>query len=115
MTPEETVRRYLKCMGKRDRTGMNAVTADKYHGADAALNGLMRVELLGCAREAGVFAAAQDDGYGAAYERALVNAAFRIEYENGGGAGLDTGEYHWRFYLIRQRPDESWKIVLSGE
>jgi hypothetical protein len=117
MTPEETVRYYLRCMGRKDKSGMDSVVAEECRGADAELDNLKRVELLSCLKEANPPAVADLPGVdgGAPYDTALVRATFAIEYENGGGAGFDNGEYHWCFHLVKDRADGDWKIVMSGE
>jgi len=117
MTPEETVRYYFRCMGKKDKDGMDSVVAAECRGVDAELGNLKRVELLSCARdtEAPGTAAIDEGDCGEPYDTALVRATFAIEYENGGGAGFDNGEYHWCFHLKKDRANDNWKIVMSGE
>jgi hypothetical protein len=116
MTPEETVRYYFERMGKKDQGGMDSVLVEEQRGADAELDHLISVEMVSCVQEKDESVLPfQDQWYTKdAADKALVRAAFKIEYENGGGAGFDNGEYHWYFWLVKESQNSDWRIAMSG-
>ena len=116
MTPEETVRCYFERMGRKDQDGMDSVLVEEQRGTNAELEHLKSVELISCVQEEDqTVMPFQDHWYsGEATDTALVRATFKIEYENGGGAGFDNGEYHWYFWLVRGEEDSGWRIAMSG-
>lgn len=116
MTPEQTVKRYFERMGRKDQAGMDELVVEEHRGEDAELERLISVELTRCEPEtdASVMPFQSHWYSGDDYETALVRTTFCIEYENGGGAGFDNGEYNWYFWLVKDSEHADWKIVMNG-
>jgi hypothetical protein len=116
MTPEQTVKRYFGRMGRKDQAGMDELVVAEHRDTDAELERLSFVELTRCKLETDQSVMPlQSHWYtGDVSDTALVRTTFYIEYENGGGAGFDNGEYNWYFWLVKDSEDASWKIVMNG-
>lgn len=116
MSPEETVRYYFERMDQKDRPGMDAVVAEDQRGADAELEHLVSVSLIGCEEETDADGLGFNESWcaGEPYDIAKVRDRFDIEYENGGGGGFDNGQYDWSFWLVKENADANWMIVMWG-
>ena len=48
------------------------------------------------------------------YDFTYVDVDFDITFEGGVGSGYEDGNYHSRFYLIKEKEGSQWKIVMWG-
>jgi len=114
LNPVETVQYYFEQWGNKSPAGMNSVLYKKDSIFDfrEGLRGLKNIKLDSC--ELGE---RPNDWYDAwyadPYDYAVVNTKFEIEFHPFDSV-MANGTYHWEFYLIKEKADSDWRLIMWG-
>lgn len=116
LSAEETVRFYFENWNKQNYIKMNSVVKTAYLKHSWLPNSDQNyIRLISCEEhKANKTDYYRNEWYKEPYDFTMVRVQFEPNYKSGNSASLRNQLYGWSFYLIKEKENSDWKIVMYG-